>query len=434
MIEEIFWYMGMKHQYKLQKEQGAAGLFALIATAFVIWQWDNIFFPILKKTGLVEVAEIGGLIDHSGSALTGLQTFVNIAAFILFILLCIGILSAIPMALFLLAISFTSAKGNIFIMVLGLCLLPLAIIALPIIWLGKKTKVVSETNDINTYVKNNPVLGNENMKLKGMPYVPKNEYLGVYARQETFFRNNPTQSKEMSLEEATTYLNHCVKDFQSDVRVLFGYKQERDAWFVLYPSPVPQFATSTLHDVAKNNTGGSEDPLRFKVLSTRYAMHMERLDIYKNGMTNDFFVPAELCEVYYEPFKKRMELVQNHNVSTLINLAELDYIYLMDGATTKQLSSTAVKMNTLLTDCMKNAIGLSYYLPLMYFNVEMSRYKNNDPGSYYRALQKVDGAYENFPNHQESFIKVAERMATNSHFKDGTRIYNDILANKFNQL
>lgn len=319
-------------------------------------------------------------------------------------------------------------------MVFGLCLLPFAIIALPFIWLGKKTKVVSETNDIYSYVKNNPMLGNDKTKLKNMTYVPKSEYLGFMLVKRYFSITGPTSIQAMTLEEATKHLNHCVKDLESEVRVLFGYNQKYDAWFVLFPSPIPQFATSTLHDVTRNNTGGSEDPLHYKYLSNSYSTYMREYELYKSVMTKDFYVPAEQCEIYYEPFKKHMEFVQNHNVSTLINLAELDAIYLMDNSMIKQLSVTAVKTNTLLVNCMKNAIGLSYYLPLMYFNTEMARLMVTILVVITAHYKRLRGAYEYFPNHQESLIRIAESMATNSHFKDGARIYNDILANRFKQV
>lgn len=93
MLQELLWMYGAKRQYEMQKENGLAIFISAAIIIFMIWQWDNIFYPLFNSLGLVAIFKNAGLVNENMVIIT----VINVVAMILLLSFIVAFLTALPM-------------------------------------------------------------------------------------------------------------------------------------------------------------------------------------------------------------------------------------------------------------------------------------------------------------------------------------------------
>lgn len=224
MLTDLLWFLGAKQQYDKQKQQGLAGLMGILFVIFMVWKWDELFYPILDKLGLVAMAGRVGLIHD-----LPVMTVINVIAMI-----------------FLLAIFFAIA---LVVISVGqyLLILPMAVILLPfklikMMFLKKQSgvKVTGFATPEAAYKRNTeltPLISqykNEKSNMKMFRY---------YEEQV----NRSDESGSVTLlkgeEKVKNVLQRVVASIKDDREWLVYYHESTEQWYILFPNPLPEFAS-----------------------------------------------------------------------------------------------------------------------------------------------------------------------------------------------
>lgn len=402
MLSDLLWLYGAKRQYDIQKEAGLAGLIGVVATLFIIMQWDNLFFPFFNAIGLVELVNEAGLVDR-----TFRETFLNIAFTALFFIFSLGILMAAPMLILMIIFSVVgkdSSKPNPFLFALGVLFLPIMFIIYVFYKLFQIFGIVkADPMNVEKYTKENSA-----MRKVVTQSVDKNldsELLQLLTIQEQQ-KGISTSYKVLTQEEAVISLNRAIPSLQKNDEFLFAYDEQYKSWYLLFPNPIPVFASEALLDTKPEVT-----PFNFEKLSkAQLAFSTGSITATKPL----FYVPALPINITFDATNKiSMSLVANHN-GFVACLDKLTKLVKVNGSIANQIYDEAIK-NTGINALITKAHSYAYVIPLAYpEEVQMF----NDPSctfSYYKALQEVPNTTKYCELYKASVFKTVSNKAASGH-------------------
>ena len=78
MLQDLLWLASAKQQYNMQRSAGMAGLMGFLSLFFIVWKWDEWFYPVFQKLGFVDMAHRVGIVSEL-TALTTLSVLLLIA-------------------------------------------------------------------------------------------------------------------------------------------------------------------------------------------------------------------------------------------------------------------------------------------------------------------------------------------------------------------
>ena len=248
MLTQLLWFVHAKQQHDMQRAQGLAGLISLLLVIFMVWQWDEIFLPVLNFLGLVDLANRVGLVHESP-----VITIINVLLIIFLLSVTVGLLA---MALAFIGIVFSIFGGsrlggafleNAFFVLLLPFILPLALGDQFIRWmrgdLKRDPNAVQRAKEmkIEKYYKQTPELREEWKQTKD---------LTESARLFSLFRTQVLRDDTTAIveefpkgEKTEKFLNRAVASIENDLDWLIGYSMAEDQHFLLLPNPLPKFVS-----------------------------------------------------------------------------------------------------------------------------------------------------------------------------------------------
>ncbi|MGE7983626.1 hypothetical protein [Solibacillus sp. NPDC093137] len=412
MFTEMLWWYGVKHQYDLQREAGAAGFFALLSVIGIALGWDSIFYPLLETFKIIDMLEIGGLIVPERGGIH-IQSAINILAFFVFICLCIGILTALPMAIVLVFFSIlgltneNSPKAVRFI--IGMVFLPFVLIASLITKFLRLIGVMKKENSFQAYVHGNEQLkevyygeGKKASFITKNAEVNKDDYFKLYSAQQ----GNALRYEEVSLEEATKILNKAVPSLERNDEFLVGYHAMYEQWVMLFPNPVPVFASETILDKRPEAT-----PFNYEELSTAQLAHK----LNPHAPKPKFHVPATAVKIQYDYVDKKIICgLPMDSFAQVACLDSLSKIAKISGSDAKKMYEIAIQ-KVGVRSLVNKAHTYAYLIPLAY-PMEMSKFMDNScVNSYYKALQDVPNVQLLAETYKDSVITELGSKSRNGH-------------------
>ncbi|MFJ7890509.1 hypothetical protein ACIQYL_20830 [Lysinibacillus xylanilyticus] len=402
MLQDLLWLYGAKRQYDIQKEAGLAGLIGVIATLFIILQWDNLFFPFLNAIGLVELVQDADLVDK-----TIRETFINISLTALFFILALGFSMALPM-LFLMSIvaivGKDTSRPNPLQFAVGLLFLPIMLAVYIVLKLLQFFGILKDDRDtVEKYINDNVSMKKvvSNTKAKQLD----SELLHLLTIQENQ-KGEMVSYNELTHEEAITVLNRAIPSLEDNSDFLFAFDEQYKCWYILFPNPIPVFASETLLD-----TRPEVSPFNFEKLSRAQLAFSTGSSLATKPL---FYVPAIPITFEYDTTKKIfIKLVSNHNgfVACVDKLAK---IVKVKGAFANNIYSCAVK-NAGIKTLVNKAHSYAYTIPLAYPE-EVNMFK--DPSctfSYYKALQEVPYSTKYCELYKSLVFETVHHKAASGH-------------------
>lgn len=261
MINDLLWLAAGKQQHDIQKSAGLAGVLGIITVILIAIKWQDWFYPLFKKTGIVDFAHRIGLVRDDFHAMTT----INIILFIVTIMLIVMVACAVFVfgGLLLLALAQTSI-GRIILSPLLLLFLPIFIPALIKANKAEKQKLAEE-KEIG-YLRPQPF--HQVLKKDKELKVLANKHNGEFENVKMFrmfeeqtLQNGETfdlwQSQEdwttKGLDRASKHLNRAVASLEHDLDWIIGYKSDvRQAsdnkFYIFFPNPLPHFASQYFLD------------------------------------------------------------------------------------------------------------------------------------------------------------------------------------------
>lgn len=405
MLQDLLWLYGAKRQYEIQKEAGLAGLIALVSTFFILWQWDNLFYPFLNAIGLIHLINSSGLIGG-----TIRETIINISATFLFFVFALGMAIALPMLLLMFLFSIVSTNNNRpnpILFSIGLVILPLMLVVYLLYRLLQAAGIMkkSRPETMEQYAK----LKSSNMNYKDSTNNRKQpiekHYLQLLTTQESK-EGMPTSYVEVSQELAEKILNQAIPSLEENKDYLFGFDEKYKSWYMLLPNPIPVFASETLVDMHPEVT-----PFNFEKLSKAQIA-------YTTGSFASkplFYVPAMPLTFNFDATNQHISMspVTSHNgfIACVDNLSK---IVKVNGLFANQVYEQIAK-NKGLQALVKKAHAYAYTIPLAY-PIEVHYF--NDPScafSYYKALQAVPNATELCEFYKDDVVEAVNRKSASGH-------------------
>ena len=262
MINELLWVAGMKQQYDIQKASGLAGIMGFLTILLIALKWQDWFYPLFKKIGLVDIAQSLGLVRDGVPAMTVIYITLFLAACILFVgLLSIALVFG---GMLLMAFGQTELGKVIIGAVFMLILLPFMLPSL--IKKHRQHKQTVAEEQANGFYRPVPLQRayEKDKELKGLLNKYKDDFENV-----RMFRLFEEQTKrdgdvfekwhdssdylEHGLEKAKSYLNRAVASIENDREWLIGYfnhKQnaEDNKFYIYFPNPLPAYASKYFLD------------------------------------------------------------------------------------------------------------------------------------------------------------------------------------------
>lgn len=235
MLTNLLWFLEAKMQYQKQREQGLAGLLALLLVLFMAWKWNSIFYPLFDKLGIVTLVGKLGLINEE----MGLYTIINITVFIFYL--------SLFFALALLAISVIGTALSLFgVSKLGSNLIwgSLFILLSPIVFTGlyferKKQRKTPEGQSTMQYVYSH------DKQLK--PLLRKYKDLTKGPRMYELYQEQSIREQRaitfISMNDIKLHLNRAVASVADNRNWLLGYDRTNEQWHILFPNPLPEYAS-----------------------------------------------------------------------------------------------------------------------------------------------------------------------------------------------
>jgi hypothetical protein len=227
MLTDLLWFWDAKRQYEHQKAQGLAGLLSILFVIFFVWEWEEWFYPLFKKIGLVGLAMKTGLVND-----LSVVTIFNVLAIIFLLCVAYALIALVGVMLGVLCIFF--AFSNLGQNILAICLLP---ITAPFIFLSAKNIQA-----------NMPILERDyrrDKELKGLlnkysdlekPHRDFKLYLEQLQRSDDSYR---CFEEDIYLGQIEKYLNKVIPSLTDFNDWWFGYEKQANKMYLLFPNPLP---------------------------------------------------------------------------------------------------------------------------------------------------------------------------------------------------
>ena len=312
MINELLWLAGAKQQHDIQKASGLAGIVGILAVIFVAVKWQDWFYPLFKKIGVVDLAHHLGLVRDGFPAMT----VIYIVLFLCFCFVLIGLfcLAMLIGGLLLMLIG----QSKVGVTVLAIMTLPFLFPFMLRVQRQEKKKIAEE--EANGYYRPVPFQKaySKDKELSGLLKKYKKEFEHVrmfrlFEEQtkrengvfEVWYDNENWELQDLT--KAQTYLNRAVASVEHDQEWLFGYQKEYKAeynkFYLFLPNPLPAYASQHfLDDHYKDGSLVSTQPFSFD--STGEEIYQYPLsEVRRNPENLDkgiFYVPAIEIEFVWD--------------------------------------------------------------------------------------------------------------------------------------
>ncbi|EAR66124.1 hypothetical protein B14911_10332 [Bacillus sp. NRRL B-14911] len=349
MFTELLWLYEAKLQYNRQKMQGLTGLVALLTVIFLVWKWNDWFYPLFKSIGLVGLAERTGLVSD-----LSVVTVINVLAIIFLLCLFFSVIALGVVLIGFLLLVFGASK-------IGQGLITLAIFPLAIpYFLFAQNK--NRKGSLENYYRRH-----EDLK----PLLKKHGNLDTTVRDFHLYieqlKRNDSSVKVTVLDnifdDAKKYLNQVIPSVKNNTTCLIGYQRNSNKYYVLFPNPLP---TSASRSFDKSYKGEG-----------LYGFISQCKDFYpisRLSSPSRYYVPGLPVTIRWADEKLSLTIDQSSKVQTLdINL--LDEFYLFDSKEFSINMSHLVSKRDDLHEVMRRAHIAFYLLPIAYPQVDgMSHY------------------------------------------------------------
>lgn len=268
MLQDLLWLASAKQQYNIQRSAGMAGLMGFLSLFFIVWKWDEWFYPVFQKLGLVDMAHRIGLVSEL-TALTALSVLLLIALVSFFL--------ALITFVFLFAIGTFFAIGNtkrgLTIISYGILVL-FAPIILPVgLYFHLKDKkakkkdlengIIHPTTMENKY-KSDKLLKPLWVNLQGdfetvrMFQLFQKQLKREGNKSSLLYNGMSTMVSEVMEQKKTLhkYLNRAVASVSDDRKWLIAHndnnsntpKNDDHTYYLLFPNPLPAYASKNFLD------------------------------------------------------------------------------------------------------------------------------------------------------------------------------------------
>lgn len=393
MLQDLLWLASAKQQYNMQRSAGMAGLMGFLSLFFIVWKWDEWFYPVFQKLGLVDMAHRIGLVSEL-TAITALSVLLLIAM--------VSFFFALIAFVFLFTIGTFFAIGNtergLTIISYGILIL-FAPIILPVgLYFHLKDKKVKkkdlENGIIHSTTMENKYKSDKTLKPLWMNYKGDLETVRMFQLfQEQLKRegngsnlmyNGLSTMVSQVMEQKKTlhkYLNRAVASVSDDRNWLIAHnhdkrskpKNEDHSYYLLFPNPLPAYASKNFLDdcyaedsvVRINPDYLHRSPFLYNYLILNGNHENER---YK---TEPLYVPAIEIEFVWNGFEIVPQIKENAQMQSL-STQYLD-IYQMES---EQLNSFFEEVGTRedVKTAIKEAHIALYLIPAAYDESELTLY------------------------------------------------------------
>lgn len=406
MLQDLLWLYGAKRQYEIQKEAGLAGLIALVSTFFIIWQWDNLFYPFFEAIGLIHLVSESGLIGG-----TIRETIINISATFLFFIFAIGLAIALPMLVLMIILSLVTSNNerpNPILFALSLVLLPIMLVIYFIYRILRAAGLIkkSRPQTVQQFARQNSTIKSTAKGSNNKKQPVEVQYLQLFLKQEAEQGITNTYV-EVSQEDAKKTLNRAISSLHENTEYLFGFDERYNHWYLLLPNPIPVFASETILDKRPEVT-----PFNFEKLS---LAHLRCSTGYKYAQKPVFYVPAMPLNFVFDPTTQHISMapVANHNgyIVGVDNLAK----FVKVNSKAAQKVYEVIANNKGIQSSVKKAHAYAYTIPLAY-PIEVHHFNDSScTFSYYKALQDVPNASELCEFYKDDVLDLLRQKGASGH-------------------
>lgn len=238
IMNTLFTLINAHVQYTLQKKSRGGRIIGIFLFLLILVKWDDWFYPIANKLGLVSIARESGLIQQ-----TSVGTFFSVLA-VIFVFLLIATLLMFA----------GTILSTIFLIlptpIQAIIILPIIIVLMPFYALFGKFKKKPATLTKEDFIGKETLTEEEYFK-----YVAEEEQRGLYNKLEdtnVFYRRGKLyfqqfllengDVKELTKEEARIRLNRVVSSFESPHNYVAAYtEKDGGGWYILGTQPLPDY-------------------------------------------------------------------------------------------------------------------------------------------------------------------------------------------------
>lgn len=384
MLTDILWMIEARMQYERQKAQGLVGLIALISVIFMVWKWNDWFYPLFNKLGLVDLAHKMGLV-HELPVVTVINVVWMIGA--ICFLICIFCF-AITFIGFLLMLLGASKLGQ---SVIATAMMP---VLLPYLLIKSRN---IQANVMNGVAKNKKELKEIVKKYKDLSMKERNFRYYLHQLENSDPETRVEIWNGYEWRKAKSYLNRVLPSIKDNNIFLIGYIKGTDKLYILFPNPLPEVISHSFYDSDKERGlyGYESQCLRASLTSNLFV-------------DESYEVPAIEVSVKSGMNKFYMEVGSD---VTHINLKYMKNFYKVSSG----------ELNKIVTDLSANHMGLQktlerahiafYLFPIVYQKVN----ENIQPGieKYHEQKKEVLNAETLYPIYEAMVVEKIIEFAKN---------------------
>lgn len=379
MLTELLWYLESKMQYRRQRQQGLAGLVGILLVIFFVWKWEDWFYPIFDKLGLVALAERTGLV-HDLSVVT----VINVIAIIVLLCIFIGLilLSLLIVGILLLALGFSKFGEFLF----GLAIFPFLLFQL----------IKLKRQSVEQVYKRDPELRKLLEQYFDLDVTERNFLL--YLKQ--LEREDPSFSVEYEegvniIEKHLHKLTPNIKD-HSYWRIVFTNKK----YYLMFPNPLPALGSKIFE---KDNVYMRKGPYVFDDLIIDYLVNTAF------GKVNpSFHTLAIPIEIQWNGERFYLSVKTDEPFQTLSSGGRYATIYKISSKETDEIFTKLIEENNQLYRLLKNAHVAFYLIPMVYSDTDKDM---KEVKEFLHQCVNMPNRKEYFENYKEDVINDIEFFA-----------------------
>lgn len=331
MLTQLLWFVHAKQQHDMQRAQGLAGLVGLLLVIFMVWQWDELFQPLLNAVGLVDFADRVGMVSE-----LPIITVLNVIGVLFVLSLFIGLMT---MAFAFIGIVFSifgaTKLGRIFfenamLVVLAPILLPVFVLTFISRSLKGELKsnptagVMPKETTIEKFYKETPERRAEWKQVKELPGAAR--LFRLYQSQMKQQDSNTRVEEFTTAEQTELFLNRAVASIENDLDWLIAYDAYEDQHYILLPNPLPKFVS---HCFAE------------KDLSSDGSVYGFEMAYIQNGMGNareaaKFTAPALPVDFVWDGFAIQMNVTHSRGIKPYV-VSDATNVYRIQSVVTQKV-------------------------------------------------------------------------------------------------
>ncbi|MCM3318060.1 hypothetical protein M3603_15690 [Rummeliibacillus stabekisii] len=384
MLTDLLWFVSAKQQHDIQKSAGLAGICGVLLTLFIVWQWDNIFSPIIHFIGLEHLINQLGLVQD-----TPIHTIYNVLIMGVAALVIIAVLFTLPTMLVLALAAATENKWLSFLLsyIVFFFLSPIIFCCYLYIKLNERYRLDKGPETLKQHYLRDPQLRDDYKEVEQLP-----EQLKLHQLYTKAIGSDQTATT-LSYTEAVTHLNRAVASIETDRQWLIGYQKDNDQFYVLFPNPLPVYASPCFKDKTENDDDYST--FGYKDLRFKYDLHLmsnNPKDTYyylysdTDKKAPSFYVPAYKISYHWDDTSIQIDFRKRSYIDS-VNVEELTMILKYEEPYTHELFDRIAQQDTVF-ETIKEAHMRSFLIPIA-FPEELEYYNDPERLSYIRELNKV---------------------------------------------